>query len=137
MVTPMVVVVVPRHNVVMIMVHGPFTDHVAKLVGLDVTMVMIVMDNIGVAVTIDLSNSILIVVMSAHRCASQHERSDCQGTEECLFHERIWRVDAVSYSSFRAEFSSPGWIRGGKDAVLRTRGPYAARRTCDKRNRIC
>jgi hypothetical protein len=87
---PMVVVVVPRHDVVMIMVHGPFTGHVAEFVRLEVAMVMIVMDNVGVAVAINPSNSILIVVVvGAHSCTSQNERSDCQGPQGCLFHERF------------------------------------------------
>ena len=86
---PMVVIVVLWHDVVMIMVHDSFADDVAKFVRLDVTMVMVVMDNVGVAVAINPSNSILIVVVGARSCASQHQRSDCEGTEECLFHERF------------------------------------------------
>jgi hypothetical protein len=83
------VVAISGLHVVMIMVHGPFTDHVAKLVRLDITMVMIVMDNVGVAVAIDPRDSILFIFMRAYSRTSQHERSDCQGPQGCLFHERF------------------------------------------------
>ena len=84
MMTPM-----PRLHVMMIMVQSSCADDVAKLVRVDVTMMMIVMNDVGVTVAINLSNAILIVVVGAHSCAGQHERSDCQGTQECLFHERF------------------------------------------------
>jgi hypothetical protein len=83
-----VVTTITGLHVVMIMVHRSFADHVAVFVRFDITMMMIVMDDVRVAVAIDLGNSILIVLVCAHSRASQDERSDCQG-KDCLFHENL------------------------------------------------
>lgn len=64
-------------HVVMIVVHGSFTGYVAEFVYIDMAMVMIVMDNVGVAVAIDPRDSILVVLMPPRSRTSEDERSDC------------------------------------------------------------
>ena len=64
-------------HVVMIVVHGSFADYVAEFVCINVTMMMIVMDDVGVAVAIDPRDSILFVLMPPRSRTSEDERSNC------------------------------------------------------------
>lgn len=101
-------------HVVMIMVHCSFADYVAVFVRIGVTMMMIVVDNVGVVVAIDPSDAIFVVIMGARSRSRQNKRSDCQGTQGCLFHEGFGEARAQVIHHSVPNFLRPQ-ERGGED----------------------
>lgn len=83
----------------MVVVHTALSDYVAVVISIYLTMVLIVMDDVGISITIDSSHAIVVlIVFGARGGRGQNKRSGCQSTKECLFHGRFWRTQAVVYS---------------------------------------
>ncbi len=80
------ITIIARLHVMMVVMHGLFTDHSAVFVGVNLPVMMVVMNHVRIAVTIDLSHAVVVVVMSAHGRRGGNKRSGCQSTKDCLFH---------------------------------------------------
>ena len=86
----MVVVAITRLHIMMVVMRGTFADYITIVVCIDLAVVMIVMDDIGIMITVDARYAIVVLVMfSARRRAGQNKSSDCQSTKDCLLHERL------------------------------------------------
>ena len=71
----MPVMAIARLHVMMIVVHDLLADHIAEFIRVNLPVMMIVMDHIGVAVSVDLGDTIFVVlVRQSSRIGGQHQR---------------------------------------------------------------
>lgn len=93
-------VTTPRLHVVMIVVSRACADHVSEFIGVDLPVVMIVMDNVGVSVAVHLCHPIFVVVGEDSCVGGQHERRRTEKRKQ-LFHDQfgVSRVVVIQWAS--------------------------------------
>ncbi len=89
----MMMAAVTRFHVMMIVVRSPFADHPAVFIGVNLTVMMIVVDDIGIMITVDARDAVVVLVMFCARGgAGQNKSTGCQSTKDYLLHKRLGGV---------------------------------------------